>query len=145
MPGVGIFDGARREAERLSAEHPGRVLFTGRVPYEELPGFLSRSTVGIAPFVLNERTRAINPNKLYMYAAMEQNIVSTPFSDDIAEHGDLVRLAGDPEAFAAAVTEALGDDVRRRAIRERVALPHSWDEIAREFVELLERVTSGGD
>jgi teichuronic acid biosynthesis glycosyltransferase TuaH len=137
-----VFDGARRSAEQLVEAHPGRVLFTGRVPYEELPDYLSHSSVGIAPFVMDERTRAINPNKLYMYAAMEQNVVSTPFSEEVSEHDGLVYLARDPASFAAAVKEALGDDVRRRAIRERVASPHSWKESARAFAELIESLAS---
>lgn len=137
-----IFDGVRRSVEELSNAHAGRVLFTGRVPYDELPDYLSQASVGIAPFVMDERTKAINPNKLYMYAAMEQNIVSTPFSEEVSEHGGLVYLARDPASFASAVKEALGDDVRRRAIRERVASSHGWRESARAFAKLVESLAS---
>jgi len=139
-----IFAGARERADALAGHYPDNVLFTGRVPYEELPAYLSHAIVGIAPFVLDERTRAINPNKLYMYAAMEQNIVSTPFSDDITENGDLIFIADGADAFADAVIEALGDDERRRAVRERIAVPNSWDERARAFQDILVRTTSGG-
>ena len=139
-----IFAGARERADALAGHYPDNVLFTGRVPYEELPAYLSHALVGIAPFVLDERTRAINPNKLYMYAAMEQNIVSTPFSDDITENGDLIFIADGAAAFADAVTRALGDDERRRAVRDRIAVPNSWDERARAFQDILVRTTSGG-
>jgi glycosyltransferase involved in cell wall biosynthesis len=57
-----VFAGAKERAEALVAEHADNVLFTGRAPYEELPSYLSHAGVGIAPFVLDERTRAINPN-----------------------------------------------------------------------------------
>jgi hypothetical protein len=40
--------------------------------------------------------------------------------------------------------EALGDDERRRAVRERIAVPNSWDEKAREFRNILSQVLSGG-
>ena len=139
-----IFAGAKDRADALAERYPDNVLFTGRVPYEELPAYLSHASVGIAPFVLDERTRAINPNKLYMYAAMEQNIVSTPFSDDITENEDLIFIADGAGAFAEAVIEALGDDERRRAVRDRIALPNSWDERARAFRDILVRTTSGG-
>jgi teichuronic acid biosynthesis glycosyltransferase TuaH len=135
-----ISDSARNEAENLARRYAGSVLFTGPVPYEELPRYLSRARVGVAPFVLTQRTRAINPNKLYMYAAMNMNIVSTPFSEEIKAHGDLVRLAESPSQFATAVQEGLGDDDRRRVVRERIAIPNSWDEKAREFVRLLTRL-----
>lgn len=138
-----VFDGARGKVEALSARHPENVLFTGRIPYEELPRYMSHASVGIAPFVLDERTRAINPNKLYTYAAMEQNIVSTPFSDEIVDHADLVYTATGPGAFTAAVKEALGDDERRRAVRERIAVPNGWNEKAGAFVELLSNLAGG--
>ncbi|MEA3409796.1 MAG: glycosyltransferase, partial [Candidatus Eisenbacteria bacterium] len=102
-----VFGGVREKTEALAGKHPDHIVFTGRVAYEELPTYLSHATVGIAPFVLDERTRAINPNKLYMYAAMEQNIVSTPFSADIREHSDLIFIADDPGSFASAVERAL--------------------------------------
>ena len=139
-----IYDAVRSEVEALAERYRDHILFTGLVPYDELPTYLSHASVGIAPFVLNERTQAINPNKLYMYAAMEQNIVSTPFSADIKEHGDLIFTADDPDSFARAVKEALGDEERRRAVRDRIAVPNSWDEKAKVFCELLSQVASGG-
>lgn len=139
-----VFAGVRDRAEALAGKYGDHILFTGRVPYDELPDYLSRSSVGIAPFVLDERTRAINPNKLYMYAAMEQNIVSTPFSADIAEHEGLIFIASGADAFARSVTEALGDEERRRAVRDRIAVPNSWDERARAFQKILARIASEG-
>jgi teichuronic acid biosynthesis glycosyltransferase TuaH len=132
-----IFDGARSDVDRLVSEHPSRVLFTGRAPYDELPSYLSHASVGIAPFVINEKTAAINPNKLYMYAAMDMNIVATPFSADVREYADLIYTGESPASFASAVLKALGDDERRRAVRERIALPNSWNEKARIFREVL--------
>lgn len=139
-----VFDSARADRERLEQRHREHVLFTGRVPYEELPSYLSRTKVGVAPFVRNEKTRAINPNKLYMYAAMEQGIVSTPFSKEIARYEPLVRLAAEPTAFASAVEEALGDDDSRRAVREKIAVPNSWSARGSEYVRLLTRIADGG-
>jgi hypothetical protein len=110
------------------------------VPYEELPTYLSHAKVGIAPFVLSARTRAINPNKLYMYAAMEENTVSTPFSKEIEDLRELVYTASSPDEFARATMTALGDDARRRAVRERIAVPNGWDAKAQEFTQLLSRV-----
>lgn len=137
-----VFAPVGRLCETIQKRYPERVLFAGRAPYEELPGWLSNADVGIAPFVLNERTSAINPNKLYMYAAMEMNIVTTPFSRDVTDHGDTVFCADGPDAFAEAVLDALDDSERRSLVRERIALPNSWDERAREFTELLARVAS---
>ena len=138
-----IFDPARKRAQALQDKYPAHVLFTGRIAYERLPSFLSSASVGIAPFVLNEKTAAINPNKLYTYAAMELNIVSTPFSEEVRRNGDLVYLARDADSFAAAVKSALGDDERRRAVRPEIALLNSWNEKAKAYIEVLTDLMSG--
>lgn len=137
-----IFAPVTGRCRKIEERHRGRVLFAGRAPYEELPRWMSNADVGIAPFVLNERTSAINPNKLYMYAAMDMNVVTTPFSRDVTDQGDAVFCADGPDAFAGAVLDALNDSAKRASIRRRVALPNSWDERAREFTQLLGLVAS---
>ncbi len=137
-----VFEAASDGVARLEKTLGERVLFTGRVPYEQLPEFMSHASVGLAPFVLSPRTRAINPNKLYMYAAMDMNIVSTPFSSEIEEQSELVYVASGRDDFAAATETALGDENRRRAIRESIALPNSWDLKAEAFADLLVRLSS---
>lgn len=138
-----VFDSVSGRARALASRFPDSVLLTGRVAYERLPAFLSRAAVGIAPFVRNEKTAAINPNKLYTYAAMDLNIVSTPFSEEVRRRGDLIFLPDGAEGFAAAVNEALGDDERRRAVRGSIALANSWDEKAGEYVELVQALVTG--
>lgn len=138
-----IFDAAAARVARLKDALGDRVLFTGRVPYERLPDYMSHAGVGVAPFVLSPRTRAVNPNKLYMYAAMDMNIVSTPFSAEIERQSDLVYVRKGRDEFAAAVEEGLGDENRRRAVRESIAVPNSWDEKTREFERLLGRLVTG--
>jgi glycosyltransferase involved in cell wall biosynthesis len=137
-----VFDAALPWKADLERRFGDRVLFTGRAPYEELPRYLSRATVGIAPFLANAKTAAINPNKLYMYAAMNANVVSTPFSAEVEEHCGAIFVASGRDAFAAAVLEALDDDGRRAAVRARIAEPNSWDALAARFMGLLEGLSA---
>jgi len=133
-----IFDEVVGDVKRLSGAFPDRVHFAGRVPYEELPEYLSHCSVGVMPYVLNPRLRAANPSKLYMYAAMDLDIVSTPFSENVLDHGELVSVATDPTEFARAVLDALDDESRRGKVRAAIAEPNDWNERAAEFVRLLE-------
>lgn len=137
-----VFGSARREAERLAARHPDTVLLAGRRPYDELPAWLSRARVGLAPFVQTEKTAAINANKLYIYAAMGLDIVATPFSEDVRRHEDPIYLASSPEAFAAAVLEALADEKRRQTVRAAIAQPNGWDDKVSHYIRLLGDITS---
>ena len=138
-----VFEQMRGAVDELARAFPSTFLSTGRIPYDELPAYMSCADVGIAPFVLSPKTEAINPNKLYMYAAMDLNIVSTPFSDDVRRHGDVIRIASSPGEFAEAVDSAIGDDERRRSLRERIALPNSWAERVEEFTRLLSELAQG--
>ncbi len=138
-----VFDHVRGDIRSLEEAFPGHLLLTGRIPYPRLPDIMSHADVGIAPFVLTPKTEAINPNKLYMYAAMDMNIVSTPFSDDVRRHEDIIRIASSPADFASAVQSAIGDDERRRSLRERIALPNSWAERVEEFTLLLSGLAQG--
>jgi len=136
-----VYEEARADVESLKNRFPEHVLFTGLVSYDELPPYLSSARVGIVPFVLSDRTAAINPNKLYMYAAMDENIVSTPFSDDVTRYGDLVYIESGPNDFARAVNDALHNEERRVVMRERIAVANDWDAKAREFISVLESVS----
>ncbi len=139
-----IFDSARSEKEALEQAFPDSVLFTGRIEYARLPLVMSSAVVGIAPFVMTPLTEAINPNKLYMYAAMDLNVVSTPFSDEVRRHDGDIYIASDPSEFASAVEKAIGDDERRRSLREKIALPNSWDRRAEEFTRVLSGLKRAG-
>ena len=138
-----IFEAVRPAMQTLLKAFPKTLFVTGRVDYARLPALMSHADVGIAPFVLTPRTEGINPNKLYMYAAMDMDIVTTPFSDDVRRHEDAIRVASTPAEFAAAVHSAIGDDERRRSLRERIALPNSWAERAEEFTRLLSGLAQG--
>jgi hypothetical protein len=74
---------------------------------------------------------------------MDMNIVSTPFSDDVRRHDDIIRIASSPADFASAVQSAIGDDERRRSLRESIALPNSWAERVEEFTRLLSGLAQG--
>jgi glycosyltransferase involved in cell wall biosynthesis len=139
-----IFDSARAEREALEQAFPDSILFTGRIEYEKLPLFMSSAVVGIAPFVMTPLTEAINPNKLYMYAAMDLNVVSTPFSEEVRRHEGDIYIASNPGEFASAVEKAIGDDERRRSIREKIALPNSWDKRVEEFTRVLSGLKRAG-
>lgn len=139
-----IFDSARAEREALEQAFPDSILFTGRIEYEKLPLFMSSAVVGITPFVMTPLTEAINPNKLYMYAAMDLNVVSTPFSEEVRRHDGNIYIASNPGEFASAVEKAIGDDERRRSIREKIALPNSWDKRVEEFTRVLSGLKRAG-
>jgi glycosyltransferase involved in cell wall biosynthesis len=121
----------------------------GSRPHAEVPRYLKAFDVAIIPYRLVNMTAAIYPAKLNEYLAMGLPVVSTPIAELVrfnAAHDDLLALAGTPDAFAAAIGEALG---RRTpdAIARRVAVARSnaWaPRIARMFALVEERLAARG-
>lgn len=80
------------------------------------------------------------------YLAAEKPVVSTTLPDVAGLYGEVVTLAGDPEAFIAACEQALNETPEARAGRlSRSAATveqHSWDEAARRASRLIEAVAA---
>jgi glycosyltransferase involved in cell wall biosynthesis len=93
---------------------------------DELPAVLRGADAGIIPYASNQLTGSIFPMKVYEYLAAGLPVVASglPALRDV----EAVASAGDPEAFAVALDEALAaDDDARRAARSAAAAAHSWD------------------
>jgi len=101
----------------------------GPVPYRDALRAISRFDVGIIPFVSRPFTRGNSFLKLMDYFAHGMPVVATPLPHPTAaaQNGQgLVRLAEGPEAWVAALAEALGEsstsparEARRSYVRER--------------------------
>lgn len=129
--------------DRLEAEPNIHLL--GEVPYAQLPQWSQWFDVGLIPFVVNELTRAANPLKLLEYLSLGLPVVSTDLPE-VRKFMPFVRVAEVPEAFVAAVSDALddrsGDAV---AARRSKALGLSWRTIADEVMsKILEADRSVG-
>lgn len=100
--------------------------FLGPVPYAELPASARHFDVGLIPFRVSPLTLAVNPLKVMEYFAMGLPVVSTSLPE-VMKHGDLVRIADDPEGFAAAIRQVIDRDCDARRIERRtLAQSHGW-------------------
>ena len=106
----------------------------GQQPYALLPQLVAGWDVCLMPFAINESTEFISPTKTLEYMAAGKPIVSTPIHDVRVLFGDLVAIAGEPEAYVAACRAALAESAAARAAREERMLArvreHSWDAAA---------------
>ncbi len=106
------------------------VAFLGLQPHARIPEFVRAFDVGIIPYRLTEFTRTVYPTKLNEYLAAGLPVVSTDLAEVRrfnAEHGDVVTIAADADAFVEAVRAA--SEKSLPAARERrieVARQNSW-------------------
>lgn len=133
------------EAEPLAALRDGglgeRLILTGRVPYDEIPGLLAAADVALLPFHTVPATRHIVPIKLYEYMAAGKPVIGAPLPGvqrDVGEgNGVIYAPAGEQVAAALAALPRAGE--LGRAARAFVEANCDWAAITEEFEAVLAR------
>ena len=128
-----------------------RVLFTGAVPYDEVPAYLKWADVGVAPYQparLGPMQLGFfwSPLKIFEYMAMGLPVVSldvAPLREIVRESEGTLVSEGDIDGMAEAIRVLVDDTASARAkgrsARERVAAEFSW----KRHCEELERILLG--
>jgi len=122
------------------------VKLLGGKPHGELPSYIREFDVGIVPYKLSDYTSNVYPTKLNEYLSMGIPVVAS----DLVEikrfnerHGDIVAIAGDATAFAAAIEESLrhvGPEVTDRRIE--VARSNSWSARIEQMAGLIRQAAA---
>src|SRR5882672_1055773 len=123
-----------RELGRAAEQAPN-LHWMGPRPYAEIPSIVGAFRVGLIPFRRTPLTEAVNPVKLYEYAAAGVPCVTTRFSDEVELWSEAARVADTEERFLAEVRALLAAPPDRAALRA-FAARHDWDEIARRFTAI---------
>jgi glycosyltransferase involved in cell wall biosynthesis len=119
-----------------------RVAFPGRVPYEDVPLWLSLGNVAVEPKM--SATEAAG--KVLNYMAMGLPVIAFDIPVMREYLGDLGVYAplGDASAFASHINALLDDPAHARrigdALRERAREVFSWERAGREIERVYERV-----
>jgi uncharacterized SAM-binding protein YcdF (DUF218 family)/glycosyltransferase involved in cell wall biosynthesis len=106
------------------------VRLLGQRPHEAVPSYVKAFDVAIVPYRVADYTLNVYPTKLNEYLVMGVPVVATDLPEIRrynVRHGDVVEVAADAPAFAAAIRRALNDssppDVARRV---SAAHANSW-------------------
>ncbi|WP_276088392.1 glycosyltransferase [Pedobacter sp. JY14-1] len=114
------------------------IFFTGRLPYQEMPGMIKGFDVAMIPFKRDTVSRTIFPLKLFEYLGAGKPVVATDFNPDLVEFtGDTVAYCATPAEFGRALMLALDDNASRLAERLRIASENTWEKRLSEFSALL--------
>lgn len=117
--------------------------YLGGKAYDQLPAYLGGWDVATMPFARNEATRFISPTKTPEYLAGGCPVVSTSITDVVRTYGnsEVVHIADDPQAFIAAVEQAL---IQRqapeqlRAAADEALRGMSWDNTWNAMMEQIQ-------
>ena len=146
-----IGDGPMKEelidlAEQMAVSD--KFIFTGAVPYEEVPEYINASDVCVAPFIKERNMRiGLSPLKIYEYMSCGKPVVSSriPNLEFIEQNNaGLLVESENPKELAKAIIKLLKDERLRRELgengRKYVTKNHSWEAVARRVAEVCKSV-----
>jgi glycosyltransferase involved in cell wall biosynthesis len=118
----------------------GRVVFTGWIPHEQMPGLIRHFDIALAPSHL----WYASPLKLFEYMACGTPVVAAALGqiEEVVHDGEtgLLYSHGDPDALAGACERLLADHALRkrlgRAAAEHLDGRYSWDRNAARVAQL---------
>jgi glycosyltransferase involved in cell wall biosynthesis len=122
---IGPAEMARRRLPDLPNLH-----LLGSISWESLPGFVQHADVGIIPFDAKNHSAlvaAVNPIKLYEYAAAGLPVVSTAWPE-LRELNAPIELADGLDDFLRAVDRVLASPKPVEKLRS-FAADHDWDRV----------------
>jgi glycosyltransferase involved in cell wall biosynthesis len=104
--------------------HPN-IHFLGQKTPDELGSYLGALDVFLIPYVINDYTRNIYPNKVFECLAVGKPTVATPLPE-LQSLAGLLRVAAPGDMFVAAVEAALSETESHAARRQAVASANTW-------------------
>ena len=118
-----------------------RVVFTGMVPYTEVPKYISAMDICLIPFARGAISENALPLKLFEYMACEKPVITTELAGVKGVAGDGVMYANDAKGYENKISELYGNDILRRdmgrAGRRLVESGYEWGRIVKRMEEVL--------
>ncbi len=125
-----------------------KFIFTGMVPYEQVPYYINASTICVAPFIITRNEKiGLSPLKMYEYLACGKPVIASNIPGvkqllDKSDGGFLVEPE-DSEELANAIIKLLHNDELRKDMgirgRKYIVENHSWGAVAGKIAEVCER------
>lgn len=118
---------------------PKNVKFHREIPYEQVPFIMSSFDVAIIPFKIMPLTKAVNPVKIYEYAAAGKPVVSTALPEVEIIKGIDVLIAKTNEEFLECLKNSvlISNDIQRTMKLKKWAKGQDWSNRVNELINIL--------
>lgn len=120
------------------------VIFTGTIPYTQVPKYISCMDVCVIPFKLDAVSQNSLPLKLFEYMACEKPVISTKVEGIMAAVQNRVLYASNSEEYKSRIIELYKDEALRRKMelegRKFVKENYNWSNITLKLEEVLKAV-----
>ncbi|MFC1962782.1 glycosyltransferase family 4 protein [Chloroflexota bacterium] len=141
-------EGKFKECKDLSKEYglSDYVVFTGTVPYTQVPGYISCMDICLIPFKTNSVAQNALPLKLFEYMACEKPVISTKLRGVMEAVQNRAVYASNREELRSQIMELYNNEGLRRRLsfegRNFVEENYSWPKICSNLEEVLLEVAS---
>lgn len=117
------------------------VIFTGGVPYLDVPEYISCMDICLLPFDRSAVSQSALPFKLLEYMACERPVISSPILGAKNAVGDMVFYASNQYELTQSILKLYYDEELRIKLgkrgREFVNQNYNWDKICNKFEKVL--------
>jgi len=116
------------------------VIFTGKVPYADIPELLATADIALLPAHDNEIMRNAVPIKIYEYLAMHKPTICTKLSGIMREFGRNcgILYIEKPEDAVEVAANLRDEDLQRLKMQAKQFIEnYDWDKITARFEETL--------
>jgi glycosyltransferase involved in cell wall biosynthesis len=139
----GYFEENKNLAKDFDVED--KVIFTGQVPYDEIPRYISCMDVCVLPFKKNRVTDDSCPLKLFEYMACEKPVISAKLSEVENIVQNRILYASNSEEYKSGIIELYNNEGLRGKMglegRRFVEENYDWKKLASKFEKVLLEVT----
>lgn len=122
------------------------IIFTGTVPYTQVPKYISCMDVCVIPFKLDAVSQNSLPLKLFEYMACEKPVISTKVEGIMNSVGDRILYASNSEEYKNRITKLYDDEELRRKMgfdgRKFVDENYKWSKITSKLEKVLLEASS---
>ena len=121
-----------------------KIIFTGTIPYKQVPKYISCMDVCLIPFKLDAVSQSSLPLKLFEYMACEKPVISTKIAGVVNAVQDRVLYASAEEEYHDKIVKLYKDEELRIKLgvegRNYVKQNYEWSKLALKLESVLEEV-----
>mgnify|MGYP001284482146 CR=1 FL=1 len=127
---------ASRSMKEKLTSFKKNILYIPTIPHSEIPSYLSKASVCIIPFIKNDLTNCIMPNKIFEYSAAGKKTILTNFNPDLKEFDNEIDIAINNQDFIKKIVKNCNELPEKKRLVE-FSKKYDWKNKSEEFRKVL--------
>ena len=134
-----VSNNSKKRLDQLNSMH-NRMFYLNAIKHEDIPSYLSKASVCIVPFIKDELTKSVLPNKLFEYSAAGKSSVMTNFNSYLNEFSDFVTITSNKDKFANELKTQI-ENPRSETVMKDFAKRFDWKTLSIQFYDYIKKIT----